>query len=105
MAAFVCEHEIPTDPAIPFDGSQCITCWRKARKEKRHLPARCANQGEPTGVTRPCQACGGRRVEVPLLACKVYGVCTVGKVVTLEDGTPVRPCSKLCPSYSTGDAK
>ncbi len=59
--------------------------------------------GEPTGITRPCQGCGGKRVEVPLLACAVYGECTVGKSVTLEDGSPVRPCSNLCPSYTPRD--
>lgn len=66
----------------------------------RPKAGRCRHLGNPTGQSRPCQGCGGRRKDVPLLACAVYGVCAVGKAVTLEDGTPVRPCSSLCPGYS-----
>lgn len=62
----------------------------------------CVHLGQPTGETRPCQGCGGRPQQVPLVACAVYGVAAVGKAVKLADGTPVRPCSTLCPSYSAG---
>jgi hypothetical protein len=65
----------------------------------------CVNLGGPTGATRPCGGCGGKVVAVPLLSCKVYGVCAVGRALTLEDGTPVRPCNSLCPGYvAVGDA-
>jgi hypothetical protein len=63
----------------------------------------CVNLGGPTGETRPCQACGGKQIPVPLVACKVYGVCAVGRAVTLEDGTPVRPCNTLCLGYAAAD--
>lgn len=59
----------------------------------------CIYRGKPTGQTRPCQGCGGKQVAVPLVACKVFGVCTVGRTVTLEGGTPVQPCNNLCPGF------
>lgn len=65
---------------------------------RQSLP--CAHLGEPTGETRPCQSCGGRTVRVPLLACAVYGVCSESRVVKLEDGTPVKCCRAMCPSYA-----
>jgi hypothetical protein len=60
----------------------------------------CLNLLPPTGETRPCQACGGKTVAVPLHGCKVFGVCTTTRVVKLADGTPVKPCNSLCPSYA-----
>ncbi len=60
----------------------------------------CVNLGSPTGESRPCQACGGKTVAVPLHDCAVYGLCTTTRVVKLADGTPVRPCNSLCPSYA-----
>jgi hypothetical protein len=78
---------------------------RHARRPGETAPKRarvalpCVYRGTPTGETRPCQGCGGKLVPVPLLACDIYGVCTVGRSVKLADGTPVRPCSDLCPSY------
>lgn len=64
---------------------------------RRALP--CAFLGAATGETRPCQGCGGKMVPVPLRSCDVYGVTAVGRSVKLSDGTPVRPCNDLCPSY------
>jgi hypothetical protein len=63
----------------------------------------CANLGGPTGEVRPCQSCTKTTVAVPLLACKVYGVCAVGRTVTLADGTPVKPCNDLCPGYAAAE--
>jgi hypothetical protein len=61
----------------------------------------CLNLLPPTGETRPCQACGGKTVAVPLHGCAVYGLCTTTRVVKLADGTPVKPCNSLCPSYTS----
>lgn len=63
-------------------------------------PAVCSKLGAPTGQTRPCQGCGGKKLAVPLMGCETYGLCTVGRAVTLADGTPVRPCNSLCPGFS-----
>ena len=86
-----------------------VKAARRARtRENRTRPARvalpCARLGPPTGETRPCKACGGKSVAVPLRACSAYGVCAVNRAVTLADGTPVRPCNALCPSYAPGES-
>jgi hypothetical protein len=79
---------------------------RHAKEPGKHakpVPARralpCAFLGPATGETRPCQGCGGKLVPVVLRSCDVYGVTAIGKSVKLADGTPVRPCTDLCPSY------
>ena len=87
----------------------------EALKAKGLIPARKGNRparrgpcihgpGAPTGQTRPCQGCGGKVQQVPLLACGKFGVCTVGQAVKLEDGTPVRPCNRSCPGYEPSSA-
>lgn len=70
-----------------------------AKKPGTYKPPDCTHRGKPTGVSRPCGGCGGKKTPVPLLACGVYGLCAAGAAVTLEDGTPVRPCNDLCPGY------
>jgi hypothetical protein len=71
---------------------------------KAKAAAACRHLGEPTGEARPCRSCGGKERAVPLRACAVYGACAEGSAVTLADGTPVRPCTTLCPGYDPGDA-
>lgn len=56
----------------------------------------CVHLGPETGEVRPCQTCGGT-VDVNVRFCKAYGDrCTESRVVTMEDGTPVRCCAAMC---------
>jgi hypothetical protein len=71
----------------------------KPAKTTARTPMPCVHLGAATGETRPCQGCGGRVVQVPLRACKVYGVCSESRVVKLAGGEPVKCCRAVCPSY------
>lgn len=63
-------------------------------KAARPLPARqpCRHRGQPTGETRPCKACN-KTVDVPLMACGVYAVCTESRLVAGVE------CCRICPRY------
>ena len=54
----------------------------------------CSARGDYNGESRPCKSCGGT-VTVALRSCSLYGKCSEAKVVTEEDGTPIK-CCRIC---------
>lgn len=53
----------------------------------------CVHRGQPTGETRQCKACN-KTVDVPLLSCGVYAVCTEARLVVGVE------CCRICKDYS-----
>jgi hypothetical protein len=66
----------------------------KVRTPRELAP--CVHRGLPTGETLDCNACGGKKVPVPVYACAVKERCTVRN---LYAGVA---CCRICPDYSPG---
>ena len=97
MVAFVCEHDIPTDPAKPFDASMCIVCWRAARREPSAKLRKVRVPCRDLGAKLPGQPCGST-----LMRCNRHGEVTT-RVVKC---TGAARCCRDCPDYSpAGEAK
>ncbi len=77
-----------TDPAYRtlWDGQPPPDLVRQKR------PA-CVHQGGPTGETRQCKACGGKRTTLKVLGCALYGGCMP------ENQEPGLVCCRTCPDY------
>jgi len=61
--------------------------------EARRAP--CVHRGEATGELRDCETCAGR-VRLKVLACAIYGACTVDQPAGLQ-------CCATCPDYRGAD--
>ena len=61
------------------------------------VPTPCVHLGDPTGERVLCQTCRGH-VEIKLMACAVFGVCTTHKPL------PRIACCQGCPDYAAGES-
>lgn len=63
--------------------------------------APCKHLGEPTGETRDCMVCGGKK-QIPLRLCATHGKCTDDKQLVYREGGSVVQVAwcRMCKEYA-----
>jgi hypothetical protein len=88
----------PERPCTAEQSARWRAVWDGLPVSPRAAPRTrpCVHLGPPTGARRLCPSCSGH-VEVKVLACVLYGACTVAR---RAEGLQ---CCATCPDYRAGE--